>query len=517
MIKKHIFQQLSPIARRRFLQSITALWGAKLIDNTTRYGCLEHLLSESEAFAIASNEGEVLNFIEIGLRDQFDWSHAFVAPGLATDRSLRRGEEPGKVALFDHQDTLIQKPGQFYLTSDAQELEPHTKNIAVLDYCELASGEVHNHEGAGALRSPGRSPIKGPGRTPMWLHDPVPRVEGNELHYSATPTPAIFHNHYLRSIFPWQRSGIILKGNAGGVTTVYHHTADLTGAAMPRIYTRENLRSEFSSAHNSGPELVYTHKSDLINLIKSVDKKFLERLNQHNQAVNHELALTNVERNLNTVQKTVDLSLTSDELAYWQANIDKTDEHNLIHETGGPLPLWEQMSYAAKLIGNGILKSVSIEFRYTDYHGLRTPQQIKSQASMLAGPLSRLIIYLKEKEMFDNTLIAIYNVDGSRAPTPISQGDEGKSGVILVGGKVKGGYYGDMKVRNYDENNKAIFQYHMADPQTGEASSLGTINNDMRTSGASVWKTIAKLSGIPENLIANYSDVKEDPYLNFLL
>ena len=71
-------------------------------------------------------------------------------------------------------------------------------------------------------------------------------------------------------------------------------------------------------------------------------------------------------------------------------------------------------------------------------------------AKQLALPLARLIESLKKANLFDRTLIAVYTLDGSRSPAAGSAGNEGKNSVMLAGGMIKGGYFGDVVVTGPD-------------------------------------------------------------------
>jgi arylsulfatase A-like enzyme len=102
-------------------------------------------------------------------------------------------------------------------------------------------------------------------------------------------------------------------------------------------------------------------------------------------------------------------------------------------------------------------------------------------------PLVRLIESLKAAGLYENTLIAIYTLDGGRAPAANSSGGEGKSGLMLAGGMIQGGYYGDVGIAG-DDGDGHVYSYSAPDPATG--APLGTRHRQLRpprpapTSGA---------------------------------
>ncbi|MFO0635276.1 MAG: hypothetical protein U0168_20710 [Nannocystaceae bacterium] len=68
-------------------------------------------------------------------------------------------------------------------------------------------------------------------------------------------------------------------------------------------------------------------------------------------------------------------------------------------------------------------------------------------AAQSAVPLARLIESIKAiPGMWDRTVIAIYSADGGCSPSANSYGNEGKSSFVLAGGRIRGGYFGDVRV-----------------------------------------------------------------------
>src|SRR5690606_15707719 len=142
-------------------------------DRTLRFACDE--IAGGVAYAQGQAEAQPTYFIEIDLRDQWDNGHVMVAPGLATNVNLRRGPEGNRAALYYGGAELRHSTvngRDVYLTDDSAELEPHLANVAMIDCCEVAVGEIHGHESANPLRSPGRSYSAAGGKLPMFNLDP---------------------------------------------------------------------------------------------------------------------------------------------------------------------------------------------------------------------------------------------------------------------------------------------------------------------------------------------------------
>src|SRR4029079_10502910 len=129
-------------------------------------------------------------------------------------------------------------------------------------------------------------------------------------------------------------------------------------------------------------------------------------------------------------------------------------------------------------------------------------------------PLTRLIESLKLANMYDNTVIAIYTLDGGRAPAGVSSGGEGKSGLILAGGKIQGGYYGDVGVAG-DDGDGHVYSYSSPDPATG--APLGpTTASSGALPGACVWRTVMKSLGVPDEITGGFPDAQV-PAMDWML
>ena len=131
-----------------------------------------------------------------------------------------------------------------------------------------------------------------------------------------------------------------------------------------------------------------------------------------------------------------------------------------------------------------------------------------------AKTLSRLIAKLKESGIWDRTLVAIYSTDGGRAPAAGSQGNEGKNTVVLAGGMIKGGYYGDVGIAG-DDGDGHVYSYSAPDVGTGAPMAAST-NNDGRMAGKYIWRTVAKALEIPDEE-CQFPDVADAGALSWLL
>ncbi|MCA9582296.1 MAG: hypothetical protein KC416_10915, partial [Myxococcales bacterium] len=110
--------------------------------------------------------------------------------------------------------------------------------------------------------------------------------------------------------------------------------------------------------------------------------------------------------------------------------------------------------------------------------------------------------------MFDRTLIAVYTTDGSRSPAATSYGDtpNAKNTLVLAGGMIRGGYFGDITVAGTND-----FRIHAPDPTTGAPMGPGT-----RVKSGAAWRTVAKALDIPDDVAGKFPGASEKP-LSFLL
>jgi hypothetical protein len=354
-----------PLAdRRRFLLSLGSLLGSTLLPSKVRAAANEWLFGEKGAAAAEANLPTY--FVEINLRDQWDFGHVMVSPGLATCPGLIRGPTGRRAALFYTQDELKKFPNDVYLTGDSIALAPHLDSIALLETCELTMGTIHGHESANAIRSPGRGYQSGPGRIPMWLRDPHAKEGGNENHYGTVPTPACLHNYYQKRMTSGLANGIAFKGISRPEHTVYHFGADLEGAELDRYQSVGSLLRAMSQTANvvSTPE-----EADLmIRFLKKVDERFLKATSfSANEKNDHRERVSGLKSDLYHGSGTsLHLQLTEEEVHYWSAGVPP--QMGDIPKAG----IWEQCALAAKLITSGRLRTVALEFDYLDVHDQRT-------------------------------------------------------------------------------------------------------------------------------------------------
>ncbi len=186
--------------------------------------------------------------------------------------------------------------------------------------------------------------------------------------------------------------------------------------------------------------------------------------------------------------------------------------------------LWEQFAYASKLLCSGVVRSVALEAEYghLDGDGSRPEQVQREYAQQIARPLARLITQLKGAGLYDRTVIAVYTLDGSRRPAALSFGFNGKGTLLLAGGKVKGGYYGDIVIVNDLVNTPGhTYALRPPDPATGELLPPNIDWNDptQRTPSGSIWRTVAKAAGIPESeYVGKFNKLVDDAVpLDFML
>jgi hypothetical protein len=343
------------------------------------------------------------------------------------------------------------------------------------------------------------------------------REQGNEYLYSSTPTPAILHNYYQKQLSPGIRNGAIYKGVFRPEHTVYHHAAGLANAQMDRYQNTPSLISAFHGATSkttSTDTVLTLNRNAIAQLIGMVDKGFLDRLHMaaggvsdHNSQV-QSLAPTLVESPDVTVNP-FDLTLTAAERAYWSSGVS-----NYATDTSVKAHLWEQCAYAFKLISAGVVRTVALEFCNGDFHPTedrpyRPEVLMRAYGTQIGYPLARLIASLKQAGIYDKTVIAVHTTDGSRGPDGGSYGNTGKNSVILAGGGIRGGYYGDI-------HWNGDYVYYPPDPNSG-APVGGYHGNDGRLNGATIWKTAMRAAGIPSSLYNSFADVRSSPELNFLI
>jgi uncharacterized protein (DUF1501 family) len=172
-------------------------------------------------------------------------------------------------------------------------------------------------------------------------------------------------------------------------------------------------------------------------------------------------------------------------------------------------------------LGTGVTRSAALEFDFMDLHGdgVRKDSVLKTQAQQSARPLARAIAKFKELNLWSRTLIAIYTLDGSREPKANSYGDHGKGTIILAGGMIRGGYYGDIRPTK-DTGTGHEFGFVTPDAITGMPTGTPVTNwndKEKRVASADVWLTVMKALGIPDDVARQFPDVKDGKVLSYLL
>jgi hypothetical protein len=507
MKKSELFHKMQRLERRSFLRNLSLLLASPVVPNSVLTGTLAMLGKDA-----GGQEGDVL-FLEVNFRDQWDFGHAFVSPSIAKAYSQLPKDGDDGVALFSAPELV----GNHYLTPDSMELKDHLDTVAVIDTCELVIGGIHGHEASNATRSPGRSTQDGAGRKDMATVDKRPggRVGGNEVHYSSTPTPAVLHNYLSKTRNPAITNGVILRSSIrSNIHTFYHFEAELANAQPDRFFTRESFLNFFKGQELPREGVLDLHKAEVLAILEKVDRSFAKELKlATREAQNHFDAL-----DLIAGRKPVDFSqldLTVEEKAYWTDGIpgqfvcadDRADQCSPVD---GTMNIGEMFGYADKLFKSGQIKTVAIDFDFNDIHTARTESVLRTQGTQTAAPLARLISSLKAAGLYDRTLIAMYTLDGSRSPKRNSRGYDSKNSVVLAGGMIKGGYYGDLKL----EGNKV--SYHRPD-DSGQAVSSGTTGRDKRVAGADIYRTVAKAMGASEETLGQFPDLQSGKLLSYLL
>lgn len=501
-------KEMSPIKRRRFLKLMGAALASPAVPAALKFDAMSMLVGEAHAQEMENSAPTY--FVEINLRDQWDFGHVFVSPGLATHADLRRGTNGTKCALFYN--NLSQQAHNFYLTEDSMELIPHLDDIACCEMFELSVGRIHGHEAANCTRSPGRGYNGGAGRMAMYEAEPAYSEQGNEPHYSSTPTPAALHNYWQKQLDDKPlRNGVAFKG-VSRFHTVYHFGAGLPGAELDRRQNVSELMNAFPDQVRDLNVLASPEEAATISrILRSLDQRYFQKYGYSTGAVDrHNQNIQEVQDLLYTGQtQTISLPLTDEERNYWSEGVPPQVGQNI------KANIWEQCAYAFKLLSNDMTRTFAVEFDYLDVHDQRTPDQMHVKARQTVLPLVRLIESFKAAGMWDRTLIAIYSLDGGRSPAAASYGNEGKNTVILAGGMVRGGYYGDISVAG-NTGDGHNYRYHIPDANTGALAGSVT-DNSGRIPGASIWKTTMRALKVPASVYNQFADVQSAPELPFIL
>jgi hypothetical protein len=532
---------MHPIERRRFLKLLGAALAAPAIPAAIRYACNETAGGIPYANAATASEGTI--FLEFNYRDQVDLMHVFVPPGLATNANLKRGVNGEQVSLFHPMSELTKAPTtNHYLTPDSLELLPHVDDVAIVDTGEATIGNVHGHEGGNGMRSPGRVMDGGAsGKKAMYLIDaPVEGANGagSEKLYTTTPTPATLHNYHQKSLDASLRNGFTFKGISRFKHSVYHYGAELPGAELDRYKSKDSLFSAFPAVAADASLVPTASQADLlVRMLKSVDTRLFERRYSDSAAANH-IAQLDETRNLLHIDnpRVVAVPLTTEEAAYWGSDVPAqqcTEGDILVHDCSidtsqdatsaifSKAQIWEQFGYAAKLLGSGMTRSAALEFDFMDLHGdgARPQKVLEVQGQQASKPLARIIKFMKDLGVWHRTLIAVYTLDGSRRPAANSYGNDGKGTLILAGGMIKGGYYGDIRVTK-DLADGHEYGFLPPDPATGVplgAPITAWGDASKRTPSADLWLTVMKALGVPDTLCRQFPDVSGGRVHDYML
>lgn len=518
--RRPLIESLHPLQRRDFMKMLGIALAIPGVPAAARFAARALALGEAKA---EDMEKPPINLIEIDLRDQWDFGQVFVAPGLATNANLKRGEAGRMCALYYGADQLTHASPErrVYLTPLSAPLAPHLDTIAMVETCEVGIGDIHGHEASNASRSPGRSPLGGPGRGDMGANEPgnASAVPGNMTHYSSSPTPAALHNHWIKTADPAVKNGIAFKG-VSREHCAFHYGAGLPGSEVDRKQTVDALLAAFPDKLEDYNVVPTPQQAEALSkILTTVDDRFLIRhkydvsaQGQHGANLGQLAPLLYLGE-----PKLISLPLTPEELAFWRDGTGSAAPGYCPDQIGSVLKcnIWEQCAYAFKLIAGGQCRTVALEFDYIDWHDTR-PQNIMDTITLqTVFPLVRLIESLKAAGLYDNTLIAMYTLDSGRSPAANSSGNEGKCGFMLAGGMINGGYYGDVSAVA-DDGDGHVYGYSAPDPDTG-APMAPVTDNSGRIAPANAWRTVIKALGIPDALAASFPDTAGGKPLDFML
>ena len=302
------------------------------------------------------------------------------------------------------------------------------------------------------------------------------------------------------------------RGSADRSTT-YHFAAGLPNAELDRLQSLDALYAAFPEKVEDLRVLETPEQADaFVKVLDRVDRKFLESKRYSAETKDDHIAKLGASRKVlhQANPRVINPRLSPEEIEFWKAGVPD-------QVAGGPVKaqIWESLGIVTKLVTNDLVRSVAVEFDYVDFHGGRPESLVRTMAQQISNPLARMIQKLKEANIFDRTVIAVFCVDGSREAKADSYGNAGKNTVLLAGGKIKGGYFGDIRVAA-NAGAGHDFAYHAPDLVSG-APGPGAGNNDGRIAGKHVWKTIMRALDVPDVLCNRFPDVNGAAPLPFLL
>ncbi|MCA2961095.1 MAG: DUF1501 domain-containing protein [Silvanigrellales bacterium] len=500
--------------RRRFLQQASLLLAVPMVTEAFRFAFWEEI--GGTAFAADRLTGPRY-FLEVNFRDQWDFGPALVAPGVVD--ALGRSND---IAVLGKPTLAV---NGLHISADALALREHADTVAILDACETNIGGIHHHEAANALRSPGRSDKGGPGRPDMAIVDTRPGTGGNEVLYSSSPTPALLHNHAARLADSSLRKGVLIRSSIrSGTHTFYHFEANLgQDARLERFYDRDTLLRAFEPPPGvPTTNLLTEHSATLTSIIRKIDARYLNELQKQARGPAHDASLGRID--FSNSSEVLDLRLSANELSQWRAGVPGQfncdgDNADACKEVSGKFNLGEMFGYVAKMFTSGQVRTAAIDFDYHDVHTRRTDSLLKTQAIQTALPLARLIAALKAAGIYDRTVIAMYTLDGSRPVLRDGDGYFTKNSVVLAGGGIRGGYYGDIRLRNgnWFLHPPGADGAPVADNLALRMGDSNSANANRRVQGRDVYKTVAKAAGIADALVNSFPDVTQGRVLSYLL
>jgi hypothetical protein len=310
-MKGKLFASLPEPARRRFLSQASILLAAPMVTDAFRYAFWEEV--GGAAFADDRLTGPLF-FLEVNFRDQWDFGPALVAPGVAA--AVGRSND---LAVLGNP---IRINDNFYLSPDALALRDHADSVAIIETGEHCIGGIHHHEAGNAMRSPGRSYTRGPGRTDMATVDKRPGTGGNEELYSSSPTPAVLHNHATRQAAPSLRKGVLIRSwLRSGTHTFYHFEANLgDDARLERFYDRDTLLKAFAPPPSmQSANVLSEHSASLTSILKRLDARYLTDLQKAKKLPSHEASLGRVD--FARAADSLDVRLSGGDLSAWSQGI----------------------------------------------------------------------------------------------------------------------------------------------------------------------------------------------------
>jgi hypothetical protein len=372
--------------------------------------------------------------------------------------------------------------------------------------------------------------------------------------YGTVPTPAAFHNILQKRLTPGLDNGVCLKlmtHYASFPGIVQHYGGGVPGGELSRYYNLSDLAKDVNAFNSRRPSAVQVTSGDdqavalerretslLADALKRLDKRALERagfapegiarhadvfdqLRVRNQPVVAQAAVRTGEA------ARISLAVTDTERARWGSIANRMGVRTPLspyrHFQGTPQAQpWEQFLIGYKLLVGGFTRSFACELDWVDVHKQREPKDVSGQARVVASGLANLIEAFKASGLFQDTLIAVYTSDGSRSPRANVDGGEplGRNAVLLAGGAIEGGYYGD--VEQVRSGGTPHYRYFMPDASTGRPAGssitdVGQGDRTGRTPGRDIWRTVAKAMGAADADAGAYAGVAQGRPLPFVL